>query len=470
MGIGRKYPSFRAEWSIHAADGSETRIYPVRWNINRKRGEPTTWSIECPIKQLDLAPYPVPSSTYDGKLLCDPYDASFVLRRWFRCRLFVGGQEWISPKLLHLDYGATASTKANTVVLSGMDQHDMLLTAGQVMGDVRSDIGGIKMAKATVAEILAHVGITSHSLLFEDFPIQSLHRVGTPFDWLREIFDVRQCWGRLEGDTYVVEPGGIDLSKSTAEWALTASQSLKVLNFRRHAVGIVNEAHCVRVNANQGGALSNKGEGLGIVTVPLKFPVNYGVAKVNVLGYGFAHTFSWLNGDIGLSVAPSEVYIGATPATHVRFVLEPGYYQGGLTQNTGQTITSLPYEITVRGGQHNSGLGQFDESYDSSYIDVADQAVRGKRPAKQPLVKSMIGSKPVADDFIKRWVREGLRHYETASGSALCNPLMGPGQVATLTYAGFGMESTKFVVEGVSMAGDERTATMSLEFSRPAAA
>lgn len=467
---GRKYPSFIVNWELWSASGERTPIKPTSWGIRRRRGEPTRWELTAPIKARDLAPYPPSGSTYDGKLRCDPYDNLFALRRWVRCTLTVGGQPWVSPKLLMLDYGAAANRSSLMCTLSGMDLHELLLTPNQVMSDVRSDVGQVRMAKEVMKEILAFCGIINYSFKFEDYPVQSLHRVGTPFDWLRDLFEPRQCWGYFDGDTYVVEPGGIDLATAKADWKLTASQSLKVLNYRRHAVGIVNEAHCQRVAGNQGAALSDKGEGIGFVTLDLKFPCNYAVAKVDVLGWGFAHTFSWFAGDVPLSSSPSEVYFGSTPATRVRFIIEPGYYRGGLTQNTGQGVGPLPYAITVRGGQHNSALGAFDAEYDSSYVDIPDQSVRGKRPYKQPLVKPVIGSKVVADDFVRRWVREGLRHFETAAGEALCNPLLRPGHVAELTYDGFGLADHKFITEGAAMSGTDKQAVMSLEFSRPAAA
>lgn len=468
--LARKYPSFQAQWQIISSSGETTPIKPLAWSIRRKRGEPSTWELTAPITGLDLAPYPPTGSTYDGKLGCDPYDNLNALRRWLRCTLTVGGQPWISPKLLMLDYGAAANPRSKLVTLSGMDLHEILLTPNQVMADVRSDTGQVRMAKDVEGEILRFFGITSYQLLYEDYPIQSMHRVGTPLDWLRDLHEPRQAWGYFDGDTYVVEPGGIDLAITNPDWGLTASQGFKVFNFRRHAVGIINEAHCQRVAANQGSALTDKGEGIGFVDVNLKFPCNYAVAKVDVLGWGFAHTFSWFAGDVPLSSAPSDVYFGSTPATRVRFIIEPGYYRGGLTQNTGQGIGPLPYAINVRGGQHNSALGAFDAEYSSSYIDLPDQGIRGKRPYKQPLVKSVIGSKVVADDFVRRWVREGLRHYETAGGEALCNPLMRPGHVCALTYDGFGIDKNKFLCEGAEMSGNDRQAVMGLEFSKPAAA
>lgn len=453
-----RYPSHTATLT---AGG--TPLPFTRFSARVSRGEPWQWSASIDNSSGDYGPE---SSLLD----CTTYNGLFQVQRSFAFNLTLGGQPWTAaPRLLQTDHQPVGDALSTLAAIEGSDYSEMLLTPDQKMSDVESSqAGGLKMAKATLAEILTAFGIASYDLSdFEDYPINILHRVGSPLDWIREILEVRQAWWYFRGGTFVVKSGG-GWSAGSAAWQFTDRLNIKMLSFRRSLANVYNSAVCERVDASQGIALEKNDEGRGFVgPLELDFPV--GSAQVQIwLEAGSAENVTWYDADDNILVV-GPVYTGATGATKVRFTLVPPSNESLADAMAGRLYR---YELTVRGQRPNGLAGSgFSANYHAEYTDAADVAVHGLRPWPQPLVLPIILHQSDAQDFIQRWVRESVRTYVTAQIETVLNPFVELGQTVAITMRNLGLVGYRMMVESIELIYDPESAqaVMRLELSRPAA-
>lgn len=446
-------------WTLHQPTGDPIPLQVSSWTYNRTRGESIDWSIEFVHGEEG-----VPNFRVDGPLAplfaADPHNADWTLRKWLRFSVTVGAETYNSPPLVPLDFQVQVEAGKMVATCSGSDQLEALLAQDEFMTQLRSVPGTTYMAKATIEEILEAYQIDNHSLLFDDYGVQQLNRVGSPMDWIRQLLEVRQAWLGWEGDTLVARPGGIDTPSATADFTLNGNQS-KLVNFRRSARNVWNEVLVQRVGESLA-AMDEPDEGAatGFVTVTLDRPVNMAALDVTLLDFGTADQATWfdeedneIDGDGGFR------YIGPTKVAKVRFVLAP----------KAPSLDPVRYRAMVYGFAHNEDFGEFDSDYSAPYADTADQALRGRRKYKRPLVNSLVPSGGVGLDFATRWVREALRGYCTAAVDTLLEPSRRPGLIGAFTLPHLGLSSYKMQLESVRWAWTGKALTENLELSRGAA-
>lgn len=441
----------------------------LSWSVTQHRGERASLTLKLDNSEGWFAPGAT-ASPFQDILEIEPFlsltpsgatDALYQELRWVKLEITVGGQKAPPlPYFLIMDLQADDSANASSVTLTGQDFSQFLLEGDHQMLDVDAVVA-VRYAKAVIAEILIRFGIPHFVLDFEDWVVPKLHRVGTPMQWLAELFEVRQIWWYFEGATMICKAGGYDRDKGAA-WEFVDNQHITVSKIRKTYSGAFNEAVCVRLDSASRNLYGPKdGRGLGYETIQLAVPCVWAVPSV-IGKFAKIYGHEWLNKE-GQTLSQEPIYIGTTPAYSLRFIIEPlPPFQAGQTQwEYNATVVGTPYNVTLALG---NGLSS---SYESQYADAPDQAVRPRHANPHPIVKPSIPNETVADDFVRRWVLEALRRYCTGNLSVLFNPFVKLGDIIAITCKQQKLSKWKAMIEGRSLSGDGASANVDFDLCRP---
>lgn len=471
-------------------DGSGTYL-PIRsWSMRRARGEQSTLRLVLDNEDGSLSPG-VTTGPWVDLVNIDPFITSAPLdppsapytignpftiapRHHLQMHFNVGGVERGSPLFLPIDYQVDDGPDASTVTLTCVDYSEMLYDPNHQMPDVDA-VKSLRYAKEVTGEILSKFGFPngSYSLLFEDFPIPKLHRVGTPIDWIKEIFSVRQAWWFCDGPNFIAKSGGYDRTKKPS-WKFVDRQHVTMNSLRRTRQGAFNTATVERMDSTARSLSDVDGYGLGIVTVPLSSPTQAVNASVTVDG-GKAYGFSWQDGGGNYVVGQGfgvPSYYGQTPVSQLQFTLEPvPPFLNGQSQ--------WKYHASIRGTSASvsnalawMGIG---EDYSYRYVDPVDASQRGRHSFPAPFVKSIVPNKTVSMDFIQKLVTESEAFYSPIRTTMIFNPLVDPGEMVDLHIAkqkiGYDADGN-FVdflamIHSIEADGDAQSAMMTLGMLRP---
>lgn len=436
-------------------DGAGAVIPILSFTFEQHRGEPATMTVVIDNASGDFGPT---CDLFD----CTTYDTDFAPVRWFQMELSGGqtGVTWRYPMMYQDEHHAVENSDDATVTVQFVDFSEPLNTGDQLMDDVESTSGAPVNAKTVIAEILEAYGITNYDLSgYTDHPLAILHRVGTPMEWLREIFDRRQGWWYFEDDTFMLFDGGDWDHSNGADLELTGHEHLTLLDFKRSLQGVINQATCQRVNPSEGLALQRAGEGRGEQIVDLDYPCVSASPRIWAPRAGLPpYNLKWYDAEDNI-IGTEAVYTGSTPATKFAFTLEPPL------PDTGGTF-QVPYEIYIRGLPVNSNA-TIVSNYSATYTDAADQALNGPRVLSSPITAPTVLNQGDAEDYVERVVLESIILYAQAQVEIILDATIVPGITVALTVARSRLNGMKFLLNGathnVNLDGDSPSALMTLD-------
>lgn len=395
---------------------------------------------------------------------CTTVDEDYVPLRWFQLEITGGqtGVTWKSPYFLQDDHHAVEDAQDATVTVQFTDLSESLFVGDQMMDDVETTSATLKMAKATIAEILEAYGIENYDMTgYTDHAIAMLHRVGTPMDWIREIIDRRQGWWYFEEDTFMLFDGGNWSASNSPDLEFTGNEHLTILNYRRTKQSLFNQAVCQRVDATSGLALEFTGEARGTTEDhALDFACISCTARVWAPTAGVPpYDFEWLDDEDNV-IGTLATYTGSTPAVAVRFVLEP--------EISAPPEYQVPYELYVQGTAENSNA-TITSNYTATYADSFDQALNGKRPLKAVITAPTVLNQTDADDYVQRVVLESVISYAQAEIETILDATVTPGITVGLTVKRSRLTDHRMMCLGgtfnINLDGLNPSALMTLELT-----
>lgn len=445
-------------------DDNPALVLPViSGNISMSRSQPSTWTItldnddgSCNLNAT--------SGPFVGKFTCDPFDGSNAIRNFVRVKMNIGGQVWNSPKLLIQDAQESENATTHIVVISGADASEILFLKDQFMADVAATTA-VRQSNDVALEILSEYNLAAR-LDQKNYPVSLLHRIGQPIEWLRLLFEVRQAWWTMEGDTFVARSGGY--SSTGKDWVLTDNQHLKFLNRRYNARPEVNEVTIQRVDTNSGKAVEpREDEGLGFVRKNLDFPVDRATANVSVQD-GYAASFCWF-GSAGLCVQTGPRYTGGSgPVVALQFSVQPNeLLSNGGPLPIGFLATPKKYKWWVDARAQVTEPFPGPSNYTVTVQDGPNIAATWLRRHSEPIVNELIPDEVTAQEYGRLWLQETLRFYETANIETLANPFIRLGDMVWLNAVRQNLVDHKMLVDGHKLEWDARSAVSQLELSRP---
>lgn len=454
--------------SWHYWESSATALAPLSYEIQRRRNQPTQWSITLSNHNRAFRE----GGAWDGKLDGNPYNADWEVQRHFTCSMSVAGMPaYVFPYFLQLEFEVQQKRKSSVVSLSGTDYTDLLLQPDQGMDDVVIGDGSpaFQTGPAVIGEILAEFEVSKYDLDADSFVIQKMHRQGTPMDWIREILWVTQADWRWEADRFKTYQTSL---KSAPDWVFNSNLQLTALSFRKAARNIKNQFTLTRMDDVSGLLLDlDTTEEDGVVPgwqgpFDFTFPsCSFRTKFVQALG-GDLHTFLFLDDNddtVGFSLGANVFSrAGTPPATKIKFVYEPSIaYQ----------LSGRPYgyKIQVDGKRwvDHPDIGNFDTAYTATLADTTSQAQHGTRP-EPPIDNTLMPNLALAQTCVSRLTAEGVRRgCVSVWQTPFPNPYIYPGQTVSITDYMLGLVDALFFVEAVTFAGKRGSHTMTLECTRP---
>lgn len=452
----------------HYEGTAPTTMAPLGYEIQRRRNQPTQWSIELSNHNRAFRE----GGPWDGKLDGNPYNASWEVQRHFTIGMSVAEMPpYVFPFLLQFDLEVNQKRKSSTVTLSGTDYADLLLQPDQGMDDVTLGVGSppFRSSLSVMAETLAEFNVNDYELGIESFIIQKMHRQGVPLDWLRELLWVTQSNWRFEGKRFIAYNARL---KTNADWHFDSNLEIVSLSFRKAARNIKNKFTVTRLDDVSGLLLDlDTTEDDGVTPgwqgpFDFAFPsCNFRTKEVRVLG---GRLYNWIFLDdndetVGFSLGDNLfVHVGSPPATKIKFIYEPTIeYQ----------LSGRPYgykvQIDGRRWVDHPDIGLFDTAYTATKSDPTSQAQHGKRP-EPPIDNTLIPNLAVAQTCVNRLCEEGVRRGTVlVIQTPFPNPYIYPGQTISVTDYKLGLDRELFFVEAVTFSGKRKAHTMTLECTRP---
>lgn len=436
-------------------NGGETELRAKTLTVDFSRSEPTQISVQLKDEDGDYAPGGTVGSTFR----CNPTAASFAVQRYLTVEGSIGGQPLTDlPHFLQLDYEWDGRPEGSDTVIQGSDYAELLLTEDQVMADVTGS-----SAASAISEIALQYGLSAVDLgAFSDYTCAKYHRYGQPIEWIRDLLEIRQASWWIEGTTFKARNGGEWSPSSPVDWILRDRELLNGFKLRRSSAAISNYAHVIRVDSDTGRAYQFNGTAnVGFYEFQLEFPCVVAVPTLRVQD-GVGHTWVYYDENDNPLVSSGPVtggiYIGPTPATKARLILEP----------VRDGITEVVIDLYVRGTRVPTAGLTFDPVYDAEYVDVSDQAIHGVRPFRGSLVRTQLADQATAQDFVTRFVREGLRGAILGQATTPLNPLLRPGHTVSVTCRQANLTNYRMAVESARWLVDFETgrSTMDLELTR----
>lgn len=424
------------------------------YTLRRSRSELASWTMELYDQDGSMAPGSETSPD------CNPWDGDRNIRQSITLERSVGGQTRRTTHLLVQDYSYNETPQGNVVSLSGGCAGEILFEEDQWMEDVQN-----QPSSATINGILSAWKLTP-KVSAEDFTVASMHRVGQPIEWVRNLLEVTQSWWMVDGLKFLARPGGW---RNAADWKLTDRYHLKVLRFRRSARGEINEHTIQRVDTMASKAVEyREDEGLGYVDRPLPFPVDRGMVHVSVQD-GDLGDVQWRNAK-GFTIAQGLYYGGIYgPATSIRLNILPNALPstGGTALIQSTAIEKRKFRWWVDARKVPEKPAPPPSSYTETYADGPNQSATYPKRHREPESNELIPDGPTAQRTAKRKVLEQLRAYNTASIEILLNPMIDPGDMAEITATKAQLSKHLMLVDALEEKLTETSATMTLELSRP---
>lgn len=425
------------------------------WNVSRSRQNGLTWSATL------SGPEYWPTGSVGS--LFEPYErAEGALTSYVECDLTRGEESYSSPKLAILDVAWDFQPDGLLCELSGTDGFaEYLLFEGVALGDRTSTSDTVYTLHGLLAEVCEACGIATIDVTdLTNHNIPVAHLVGQGLSLIRELTELTQAWWETVGDTLVFHDGGLDADEGGASFAMDESNS-KAIQYRKRSTGIYNEATFERVGEHTQLYGPVTQFGFGNQTIVLERPANYALLKVTPYGEGTPENMTWDDAsETPITIGPTFLYVGATPTTQVRFSLTPSIAWGEV---------GMAYLVEVQGRSIVDEVAPFEEEYHSTYVDTADQAIRGRIPFPEPRTSQYCPDQATGAMAAERLVKETLLSYCSLNLDTTMRPTHGPGQKGTVTALKLSLSSKPFVLESVAWSGDGEQEVESMELARSAA-
>lgn len=448
--------------------GTPSTMLPLSYEIQRRRNQPTQWSLTFSNHNRAFAE----GGTHNGKFDGNPYNQNWEVQRYFQLGMSVAGMPaYQFPRMLQLGFEINQTRKSSVCTLSGIDYADLLLQPDQGMDDVTIGQSSPPFVSNLVvlAEILNEFEVSNYDLNCDSFVVQKMHRQGTPMDWIRELLWVTQSDWRFEGNRFLAYQAEL---KTAPDWRFNSNLQMTNLSYRKAAQLVKNQFTLTRMDDVSGLLLDlDTTEEDGVETgwqgpFDLEFPSsNMRTKEVRVLG-GRVHNWIFLDDDdntVGYQLVDNGfAWIGYPPATKVKFIYEP---------TADYIISGRPYgykvQIDGRRWVEHPDVGTFDASYTATETDSVSQAKHGRRP-EPPIDNTLIPNLSVAQRCVGRLLDEGVRRGSVASWSTpFPNPYLFPGQTISITDYYLGLTDSLWFVEAVIFSGKRGRHTMTIECTRP---
>lgn len=382
------------------------------------------------------------------------------------------------------------SFDGETLDWGGEDFSALLEMENQTMTDINGDYDTTKTsAHATIRAICASVGINNVVINFPDYTIRLLRRTnGRKIDWIDQICRPYQAKRSCVGGT-------LYLNRTIPSNALTASNSfLEGFQIEEGSCSVTqdmsdykNKFTISRQSPN--GGIIGEQECVGpqcvgrTINITLDEPVQslavqYEATNGNIIEFTyFDQNNNPVLPDPVYALGPSgPTYIGEVKVARIEATYKASVGTGSFTGN-GLNITQDPrnlagqvqytpkYNVVVT-GKPNSNFG-LDVSYNLIAQDTAGISYFGLRQEYGDIEDPIIPDAKVAQDYLNALLIEATRKVWKLTLKTRCvDPTIEPGQCVQITDYQTNQNNTKWLVETVTIDGNEDGTYMTLQCSR----